>query len=68
MFDAASKKEAKVSSIMKHGDLFWAGARSESIAAIQMKLFEVSIEGGVLMSVSGILREDPIIVLMFGIV
>jgi hypothetical protein len=46
MFDAASQKEAKVSSIMKHGDWFWAGARSESVAAIQMKLFEVSIEGG----------------------
>lgn len=43
IYDAGSHKEAKVSSIIRNGNLFWHGARSDSIVAIQSKLPEVVI-------------------------
>lgn len=43
--DAGSHLEAKVSSIIRNGDWFWNGARSDSIAAIQCRLPKVSIGG-----------------------
>jgi hypothetical protein len=47
IYEAASTKEAKVSSIMQNGEWFWAGARSDNVAAIQTSLSELIVEGGV---------------------
>jgi hypothetical protein len=45
IYEAASNKEANVSSIIHNGELFWSGARSNSVAAIQFRLSEVVMEG-----------------------
>jgi hypothetical protein len=48
VYDDGSHLEAKVSSIIRNGDWFWNGARSDNIAGIQCRLLEVSIGSNVM--------------------
>jgi hypothetical protein len=43
VYDAQSSVEAKLSSIIHNGDLFWRPARSEALVEIQARLDEISL-------------------------
>lgn len=45
IYEAASNTEAKVSSVIHNEERFWSGSRSDGVAAIQYRLFEVVIKG-----------------------
>lgn len=45
MLKAGSNLDAKVSSIVRDGEWFWMGARSDKLVAIQSRLHEVSLGG-----------------------
>jgi hypothetical protein len=65
VYDAGSNLEAKVSSIIRDGEWFWNGSRSDKLVAIQSRLPEVSI-GGVLIWPFGSLRKGFIPALRLG--